>query len=369
MRPTIAIVITARASHSRVQTVIEELLASKSCDLHVVLAGSATNPKFGNVENALPIQQNFNYVLYKCTSFESDSHDAAAIYTGLLIQELTILFNRIRPQRVVVIADRYETIAVSLAAKHAGATLYHLLAGERSGNIDDSIRDANSALADVLLTPTEPAYVRCLTEFPLKKIRLTGCPSVDLVHRYKDGNPEKINEYGTGAWIDSGRPYAVGMLHPEDGINDTARQFRDCVQALAEHYGPDFKFVHLWPNMDPGHAAIESELRSAKLYARERCLIVHHVPPEVFIPLVANAKCFIGNSSFGIREITALPTWSIMMGSRQRNRARAANVCNYENVKGFTLGLESLLDAAPPEPSKLYGDGKAGEKVANVLLD
>jgi len=108
--------------------------------------------------------------------------------TGLALLELPSVFSRLEPSVVVVIADRYETIATSIAASYMRIPVAHIQGGEVTGNIDERVRHANTKLADVHFVASSVARKRVLAmgEDP-DSVHLTGCPSVDLA---RDISPE-----------------------------------------------------------------------------------------------------------------------------------------------------------------------------------
>ena len=361
MTSHIVIVITARASLARVQTVIEELEA-RNAHLSIVLAGSAALTRFGNVEHDIQAFAEF-VPIYRCAAIEPHGLNGAAVYTGQLIAELTTMFDVLDPDRVVVIADRYETLAVSIAASYNQIPLTHILGGERSGNIDDKVRFANTALADVHCVPTGDAY-RTLYHAGHKNVHLTGCPSVDLALRAKMPSFEVLHATGIGPDFLPSRPYVVAMYHPCADDEFVFPDLFDCVYRETAAQGT--QLLWFWPNIDPGAEHVEKTLRQAHEDGYEFRLY-RHLPAEQFLGLIRNAACLVGNSSVGVREAGILGTPVVNIGWRQRGRLITANVISpaFENLASI---MQRQIAHGRYPLDYTYGRGNAGAAIAEVLL-
>lgn len=367
----VAVVITARASLARVQTVLEHLrpFGEPACRLSIVLAGSAALRRFGDVEMDLD-QAGVQGNVYRLTAMEPHGKDGAAAYTGQLVCELTTLFRLIRPQTVVVIADRYETLAVSIAASYQGIRLVHLLGGERSGNIDDKVRFANTSLADVHCVPHDEAAlglrnaVRDSTD-----IYVTGCPSVDLALRAEPPTAEEMNAHGVGGRWYSDWPYQMVLFHPGDGDKITPLDVVSAVARVANER--QLTTLWFWPNIDPGAEEIEKEIRHLIAQPAAQLRFYRHLPAQQFLGLVKSAKCLIGNSSVGVREAGILGTPVVNIGHRQDGRLKTANVLDWNEHKAATLeaAIDLQVSRGQFEPDFTYGDGTAGQKIAKIILE
>lgn len=377
----IAVVITARASLARVQTVLENLsglvvtpTGHEAPRLSIVLAGSAALRRFGDVEMDID-QAGIIGNVYRLTAMEPHGRDGAAAYTGALVCELTTLFRLIRPQTVVVIADRYETLAVSIAASYQGIRLVHLLGGERSGNIDDKVRFANTALADVHCVPHQEAYgalvpcdLREASHVASHKVHVTGCPSVDLALRAEPPSEADMENQGAGAlW--GGQDHMVALFHPGDGDKVSAAYLWEALAHTASKYG--LQVAWIWPNIDPGAEAIEKVIRGAIDEKPYRIRFYRHLPAQQFLGLVKTAKCLVGNSSVGVREAGILGTPVVNIGHRQDGRLKTLNVLDWHEESAQTLegAIARQVEHGPYAPDFTYGDGDAGKKIAKILLE
>jgi len=302
---------------------------------------------------------------------EGENLVTTAKSTGLGVVELASIFERLRPDIVVSVADRYETIATAIAASYMNIPLAHVQGGEITGSIDEKVRHAVTKLADLHLVSTELAAERVIRmgEDPAA-VFLTGCPSIDLADRVasEDTSFDPFDLYaGVGHQFSVDQDYVVIMQHPvTTEYLDAAKQIDATLDALTRVELPVFFF---WPNVDAGSDRISKRIRQF----REEQELPHvyffkNLPPEDFLRLIARARCVIGNSSVGIRECSYLGIPVVNIGSRQQGRERGPNVIDVESSSDeIVAALERHLAAAPLEPVHLYGDGKEGERIAEVL--
>lgn len=354
----ICVAITARASFARVKTVLEALLA-RGAQPDVLLAGSAGMDKFGSVLDDLRAMPLLG--IHTLTALEPHGHDGMAVHAGLTLVEAARALARIAPDKVVVVADRYETLPISMAAAYQNIELVHLQGGERSGSIDDKVRDANTALADAHCVATRNAYASVGATRDHTRIYLTGCPSIDLALRARDRTPAFPAGHGIGPLLDACRPYLIVLYHPDThlaphlSLRET-RMLLDEVHALSVRC--DWQVAWIWPNIDAGTDLISKALREHHERFPYLFRFYRHIEAEAFLTLVAHARAVIGNSSLCVRECSALGTPAILVGKRQWGREVGPNIRSFDN----------LMDLPGPEPSQLYGDGTAGQQIAEILL-
>ncbi|MEP6513687.1 MAG: UDP-N-acetylglucosamine 2-epimerase, partial [Parafilimonas sp.] len=292
--------------------------------------------------------------------------------TGLGVIELSNVFYNLKPDIVVVIADRFETLAVSIAAAYQNIPVAHIQGGEITGNIDEKVRHANTKLADVHLVSSENARVRVirLGEDP-DYVFNTGCPSIDLAAEVLQApqlNFDVFEKYGgVGETFDFSHGYLVVMQHPvTTEYKDAAKQIQETLHAMYEMQMPVFWF---WPNADAGADGMSHGIRAFReKYPLPFIHFFKNMRPEDFLKLLFNAKCLVGNSSAGIRECAFLGTPVVNIGSRQEGREKANNVAdvNYDREQ-IKQAIHFWLYNARPDSSAIYGAGNAGVQIADVL--
>ena len=368
----ICVVITARPSYSRIKTVLKSITENPRLELQLVLAGSALLQRYGNTSEIVE-KDGFtvNEKIYNI--LEGESISSMAKTTGLAIMELSTVFSNLKPDAVVTIADRFETIATSIAASYQNIPLVHIQGGEVTGNIDEKVRHANTKLADIHIVSSEDAKERVikLGEDP-SKVFNTGCPSIDLARIAFDSPDldfDPLLKYrGVGSYISWKNGYIVVMQHPvTTEFSDSIKHVRQLLTIVDKLNIPTFWF---WPNVDAGSDGTSSGIRQYReVYNPNNIHFFKNMEPNDFLKLILNSKCLVGNSSVGIRESSMLGIPVVNIGSRQNRRKRGKNVidCGYES-DSIQRAIEKQINYGKRYSSEyIYGDGNAGDKIANIL--
>lgn len=366
----ICVVITARPSYSRIKSALTEIKLHPNLELQLVVAGSALLGRYGNAidfieKDGFKIDEKVFMVL------EGENPTSMAKTTGLGVMELANVFYKLQPNAVITIADRFETIATSIAAAYQNIPLVHIQGGEVTGNIDEKVRHANTKLADIHLVASEEAKERVikLGENPTTVFN-TGCPSIDLaaeVNKKPTLNFNPIKKYGgVGEKINWENGYIVVMQHPVTTEYKSARKhIEETLHAVLELGIPTFWF---WPNVDAGADGTSTGIRSFRERMKPKNIhFFKNMEPNDFLRLLINSKCLIGNSSVGIRECSFLGVPVVNIGTRQSKRQRGSNVIDVAYNK--ELIKEAILINSDKEfpNNKIYGDGNSGKKIAEIL--
>ena len=211
-------VITARPSYARVKTVLQAIKDHPGLELQLVLAGSSLVDRYGNIANTIQ-KDGFEISEKIFNVIEGDSQSAMSKTTGIAIMELSTTFVNLKPDIVITIADRFETIATSIAASYQNIPLAHLQGGEVTGNIDEKVRHANTKLADLHFVSSSDAEARVIKMGESQdKVFNTGCPSMDLVYEIMNSSDmifDPMSKYkGVGKEINTNEGYIVVMQHP-----------------------------------------------------------------------------------------------------------------------------------------------------------
>jgi UDP-hydrolysing UDP-N-acetyl-D-glucosamine 2-epimerase len=369
----ICVVVTARPSYSRIKTVLTAIQNHPKLELQLVIAGSALLDRYGNAvdfieKDGFPIAARVFMVL------EGENPTTMAKTTGLGVMELTNVLYNLKPDAVITIADRFETIATSIAAAYQNIPLVHIQGGEVTGNIDEKVRHANTKLADLHLVSSEDARERVikLGENPACVIN-TGCPSIDLAREITE-DPElvfdPIKKYGgVGVKLNWKSGYIVVMQHPvTTEYTESKAHIQETLNAVNQLNYPAFWF---WPNVDAGSDGTSNRIRAFReLEQPQNMHFFKNMEPLDFLRLLKNAKALVGNSSVGIRECSYLGTPVINIGNRQHRRMRAENVTDVNhNQEEIYQAVKSAISADHFKSSGIYGDGHSGEKIANLLAE
>lgn len=367
----ICVVVTARPSYSRIKTALTAIKEHPELELQLVIAGSALLDRYGNAVDFIK-KDGFEIAAKVFMVLEGENPTTMAKTTGLGVMELTNVFYNLKPEAVVSIADRFETIATSIAAAYQNIPLVHIQGGEVTGSIDEKVRHANTKLADLHLVASEDARERVikLGEIPEKVIN-TGCPSIDLAKEILE-SPEldfdPIEKYGgVGLKFNWKAGYIVVMQHPVTTEYQQAKaHITETLKAIKKLDLPTFWF---WPNVDAGSDGTSNGIRTFREIEKPK--IIHffkNMEPKDFLRLLKNSKALVGNSSAGLRECAYLGVPVVNIGNRQFRRIRAKNVTdvNYK-LDEILKATQKSINTNHFESSDIYGNGNSGQRIAEIL--
>lgn len=367
----VCVVITARPSYSRIKTTLQAIKEHPLLELQVVLAGPALVSKYGNIDSILQ-DDGFTISEKIYTAVDGENLTAMAKTVGICLIELSNAFLKLKPDMAMVIADRFETVSVSIAAAYQNIPLVHIQGGEVTGSIDEKVRHANTKFADIHLVCSENARktVIKLGEDP-QYVFNTGCPSIDLTSQILANPTLNFDPYtkygGLGTKPDYKHGYIVVMQHPvTTEFSEAKLQIEETLEAVKDLKIPAFWFS---PNADAGTDAVSKCLRQfCSQHDMSHVHFFDNMRPADFLRLVYNADCLIGNSSMGIRECSFLGVPVINIGSRQSGRDRADNVTDVDyNKDEIISAVKKWQHSERPAQSYIYGKGDAGKKMADIL--
>lgn len=369
----VCVVVTARPSYSRIKTALAAIQAHPALELQLVVAASALLDRYGNAVSVIE-NDGFKIAERVFMVLEGESPTSMAKTTGLGLLELATVFDNLKPDVVVTVADRYETLATAVAASYMNVPLAHVQGGEVSGSIDEKVRHAVTKLADLHFVATKKAAERVtrMGEEP-STVHCTGCPSVDLAAEILAAPAlgfDPVTKYGgVGPTLDLSNGYVVVMQHPVTTEYQLARKHvTETLHAVRDSGLPTLWF---WPNVDAGSDGTSTGLRAFR--ENERPTNIHffkNMMPTDFLRLIFNARCLVGNSSVGIRESSFLGVPVVNAGSRQAGRERGANVLDvgYDR-REIGHAIQRQITQGRYERDLMYGDGRAGVKIADLLAE
>jgi len=321
----ICVVVTARPSYSRVKTALRAIDEHEDLELQLVVAASALLDRYGSAVQYIE-SDGFEIKSRVFNILEGENLTAAAKTTGIGILELASVFENLKPDIVVTIADRFETMATAIAASYMNIPLAHVQGGEVTGNIDEKVRHSITKLADYHFVASEGAMERVLKLGEEKdQVFNTGCPSIDLaaeVFTNSDFDFDPIAKYGgVGKSLDYKSDYLVVMQHPvTTEYTESRKHVTQTLEAIRELNIPTFWF---WPNVDAGSDGTSGAIRAFReKNADTNIHFFKNMEPQDFLRLLVNSKCLIGNSSVGIRECAYLGVPVVNIGTRQNRRSR-----------------------------------------------
>ena len=315
----VCVVITARPSYSRIKTALAAIQQHPGLELQLVVAASALLERYGSAAKFIE-EEGFSIAARVYMVLEGENPAAMAKTTGLGVLEMTTVFDNLRPDVVVTVADRYETLATAVAASYLNIPVAHVQGGEVTGSIDEKVRHAVTKLADVHLVSTDKASERVIRmgEDP-DMVFVTGCPSIDLaceILRSPALNFDPMQKYGgVGLSVDLSAGYMVVMQHPVTTEYQLARAH--VTETLFAARDTGLPTLWFWPNPDAGSDGTSGGIRAFR--ELERPTNIHffkNMAPADFLRLLYNSKCIVGNSSAGIRECSFLGVPAVNIGTR-----------------------------------------------------
>jgi UDP-hydrolysing UDP-N-acetyl-D-glucosamine 2-epimerase len=367
----VCVVVTARASYSRIRTALRAIEAHPALELKLVAAGSAVLSRYGNVVHCIR-GDGFDVAAQVHMLLEGENLVTSAKSTGLGLSDLATVFDNLVPDVVVSIADRYETLSASIAAAYMNIPLVHVQGGEVTGSIDEKVRHANTKLADLHFVATEQArrFVIRMGEEPLRVFN-TGCPSIDLaaeiLHRPELPCASAAELGGVGDDFDLQQDYLIVLQHPvTTECGDARSQIEATLRAVRQTGVPTLWF---WPNADAGSELASGGIRAFREAENPRGIrFLKHVDSLDFLRLVHGSRTLVGNSSVALRECAYLGVPAVNIGTRQQGRLRGENVLDTEHdERQIVRAIAAQLDHGRYPRDLRYGRGDAGTKMAALL--
>ncbi|MDJ0848103.1 MAG: UDP-N-acetylglucosamine 2-epimerase [Myxococcota bacterium] len=371
MTRKVCVAVTARPSYSRIRSALHAISAHPELELQLVVAASALLDRYGNASKVIE-RDGFEIDRRVYMIMEGENLITSAKSVGFGLSEMATAFDNLRPDIVVTVADRFETMATAVAASYMHIPLAHVQGGEITGSIDEKVRHAVTKLADYHLVSSDQAATRVVRMGEEKeRVFVTGCPSIDIALE-SDRSPVDLHELvvahgGVGSPLDMTGPYIVVIQHPVTTEYAQARRHvEETLHAILECGIPTLWF---WPNVDAGSDGTSRGIRAF----RERFDLPHvhffkNLPPEIFLHVLNGSCGIVGNSSVAIRECEALGIPAVNIGNRQAGRDRGANVqdVGYDRTE-IAAAVRNLVPRRRVPSQGIYGDGEAGPRIADVL--
>ncbi len=364
----IAVVSSSRADYGHLYWILRELREADDVDLRIIATGAHLAPTFGHTVDQFR-DHGFAVEASPEVLLDSDTDVGMAKTIGLSMLSLADLLGSLRPDLLLLIADRYEMLAPAATALALRIPMAHIEGGEISeGAIDDAVRNALTKMAHLHFVSTHQARRRVLAlGEEAWRVTRAGAPSLDHLRRSQlpdTGTLERV----LGMPLDPA-PLVVAH-HPVTLDTDPAAESRELFAALEQVDGP---VIFNFPNADTGHQAIITQARDfCRRHAGAR--LFTNLDLFEFWSLLRHARLMIGNSSSGIMETPSLALPCVNIGIRQRGRERAANIVDTPARKDAiveAIGRADSTDfrAGLAGMQNPYGDGDAATTIARTLRE
>jgi UDP-hydrolysing UDP-N-acetyl-D-glucosamine 2-epimerase len=371
-RRRICFPITSRAYYGRSQLLIRKLHGHPDLDLQLMLGGSILLDKYSRHVADDIEAGGFTISASLFNVIEGGNHVAMAKTACLTALEFTNGLHAIDPDIVVICGDRFEQLAIAMAAAYLNKTVAHIEGGDLSGSIDESVRHAVTKLAHVhfvtnddahrrvLAMGEDPAYVFNTGSLDVERVAASG-PIAEIT-------PGELNAYGVGSDVDVSRPFLTVIQHPVTTESENRQHLDFTLRAIS---ALDLPVVCFWPNADAGTGEMSETLRHFREHhenATERMRFITDLPVDRFIALIRQTTCLVGNSSAGIKECSYLGTPVVDIGVRQEGRLRGENVLHAGyDVAEIRAAIKTQLERGRYPASNLYYRPGTSQAIVDVL--
>ena len=366
MKRKIAAVTTSRADYSHLYWPLRELSAHPDVELKIIAMGAHLSREFGSTLQEIE-RDGFEIAERIECLLSSDTDVGMAKTIGLATLSLADVLGRIRPDLLLLIADRYEMLAPACVALALRIPIAHIEGGEISeGAIDDAVRNALTMMSHIHFTSTQSARERVIAmgEEPWRVYR-AGAPSLDHLRRRTLYRRDQIE---TRLGIALKHPTVLVAYHPVTLARDTVHEADSLFAALQAL--PD-QILFCYPNADAGSRNLIERAR-AFAATREDSHVFVNLDALTYWSLLKQVDVLAGNSSSGIMESASFALPTVNIGVRQQGRERARNVLDAD--AGTSSILAAIARAKSPEfrlslqgMTNPYGEGVASEKIVEVL--
>ena len=366
MKRKIAVVTTSRADYSHLYWPLHDLSRHPNVDLQLIAMGPHLSPEFGHTireieSDGLAIAGRIECLL------SSDTDIGMAKTIGVATLSLADGLGQMRPDLLLLIADRYEMLAPACVALALRIPIAHIEGGEISeGAIDDAVRHALTKMSHVHFTATFAARDRVIALGEEEwRVHRAGAPSIDHLRRDALYTREQLEQQ---LHIELKSPSMVIAYHPVTILRDTTEEANELFAALREVPG---QLLFCYPNADAGSRDLIQRTEQFRRLRPDTDIFVN-LPALTYWSLLRQADLMIGNSSSGIMETPSFALPTVNVGMRQQGRERARNILDAAPKKSdilakiatarsgrFRCSLEGIENP--------YGDGYASDTIVKVL--
>ena len=367
MKKTISVLTATRAEYGLLKPILQKLNRVEEFDIRIAVTGMHLSEEHGMTYHE--VEEDF--IIDKKIEILSGSDSPAAVSNsmGVALTAFGEYFEKLQPDLLLVLGDRYETLSVCIAAMNARIPIAHLYGGETTeGAVDESIRHAITKMSYLHFTSTEEYRRRViqLGEAPERvfNVGAIGIENILQVQLLSNVELETSIEFKLDA------PFAVVTFHPVTlEANQVEEQFYELVKAIDGH--KEMKFIFTKANADAYGRSIN---RMIDNYVREQenAIGVASLGTVKYLSALKYCCMVIGNSSSGLIEAPSFHIPTINIGDRQKGRLQAQSVINCEPVekdilaaidKASSNSFQQLLSTV----INPYGDGNTSDKVVEAI--
>lgn len=320
-----------RAEYGLLKPIIEKMVSRKEFDVRIVVTGMHLSPEFGltyqEIEaNDMKIDRKIEILL------SADTPSAISKSMGLAMISFADYFAESKPDLLIILGDRYEALAVAIAAMNARIPIAHLYGGDISeGAVDDVVRHAITKMSYLHFTATEDHRRRVIQmgESP-DRVFCVGAMSVENARNEKKLTREELQKEIGFYWDPENEKMAVVTYHPVTLEDNTAKeQIQNLLRALDSF--ASLKIIFTKANADAGGRIINQMIDQYATEHPEKCIVFTSMGQVRYLSAVSAADVVIGNSSSGLSEVPTFHVPTVNIGDRQRGRMCGETIISCDN--------------------------------------
>lgn len=371
MKRKIAIFTGTRAEYGLLYWLMRDIQADDLLELQLVVGAMHLSPEFG--ETWRQIEGDGFRIDAKVEMLLSSNTAVGVVKSmGLGTIGFADALDRLRPDVLVVLGDRFEALAIAQAALIMQIPIAHIHGGEiTEGAYDDSIRHAITKMARLHFVSAEPYRQRVIQMGePPDSVFTVGAVGLDHMLR---SSRMSLQELGRSLGFELKQPYFLVTYHPVTaGAEDPERSFKALLDALSKF--PEYQVIITYPNADNGGRTIIPLLEDYAHKQPNRVLAIESLGFNRYLSAVSYAAAVVGNSSSGILEVPAFAVPTVDIGIRQQGRLASKSVLHCEvDSAAIQASLREALSSAflsvVRNAENPYGQGDASTAIMKVLGD
>lgn len=368
-RRKICVVTGARAEYGLLHRLLKEIAADPDLRLQIIATGMHLSPEFGLTYKEIAAD-GFAIDAKVEMLLSSDSVVGVAKSVGLGVIGFADALDRLKPDILVVLGDRFETLAAAQAAMIARIPIAHLHGGEATeGAIDEGIRHAITKMAQWHFVAAE-AYRKRVVQLGESADRVFdfGAPGLDHLQHLEWMERAALER---SLAIDLREPTFLVTYHPATlGDREPVAALNELLAALDEF--PNAAVVVTYPNADTGGRALIERIDQWVVTNERRAKAVVSLGQRRYLSLMREADVIIGNSSSGLTEAPALKKATVNIGDRQKGRLKATSIIDAAEEKSSIVAaihkaLSDEFRSGLSSTKSLYGAGEASRKIKDAL--
>lgn len=369
MKRKICVATGSRAEYGLLYCLMKEIDSDSDLELQTLVCGMHLSPEFGLTYQQIEAD-GFEITSKVDMLLSADSPVGVAKSMGLGLIGFADALDHLKPDILVVLGDRFEIMAIAIAAMVAKVPVAHISGGEvTEGALDESIRHAMTKIAQWHFVAAEPYRRRViqLGENP-KNVFNFGAPGLDYLEHIEWLTRSSL-EVDLGIKLEAPvflvtyHPATLGRERPLAAMEELLAALDDC---------PEAKIIFTHPNADTGGRSLINRIESWVRNNKQRARAFVSLGQQRYLSLMREADVIVGNSSSGITEAPLLKKATVNIGDRQKGRLKAASIIDAEEnrvdiLKAIRSALSEEFRKKLPVTNSLYGRGDASKKIKDAL--